>query len=84
MLFSTYSAHGSPLTSSTTIPAMLYAVVIGIVGIICWFLAFFAVLFTGRWPEGLRAWAMKGLRVSIRTDAYVLLFTDEYPPFSTD
>lgn len=66
------------------IPAMLYAMVIAIVGIICWFLAFFAVLFTGRWPEGLRAWVMKTLRVAIRANAYVLLLTDEYPPFATD
>ena len=66
------------------IPAILYAVLIAIVGIICWILAFFAVLFTGRWPDGLRSWVMKMLRVSIRTNAYVLLLTDEYPPFATD
>jgi hypothetical protein len=66
------------------IPAILFAIVIAVVGIICWFLAFFAVLFTGRWPEGLRAWVMKMLRVSVRVNAYVLLLTDEYPPFSTD
>ena len=66
------------------IPAILYAIVIAIVGIICWFLAFFAVLFTGRWPEGLRSWVMKMLRVATRANAYVLLLTDEYPPFSTD
>jgi hypothetical protein len=66
------------------IPAILYAFVIGIVGVICWFLSFFAVLFTGRWPDGLRAWVMRTLRVSIRINAYVLLLTDEYPPFSTD
>jgi hypothetical protein len=66
------------------IPAILYAILIGIVGIICWILAFFAVLFTGRWPDGLRSWVMKMIRVSIRVNAYVLLLTDEYPPFSTD
>ena len=66
------------------IPAILYAFVIAIVGVICWFLAFFAVLFTGRWPEGLRSWVMKMLRVSTRANAYALLLTDEYPPFGTD
>lgn len=66
------------------IPAMLFAFVIGIVGMICWFLGFFAVLFTGRWPDGLRSWVMKMLRVGIRVNAYALLLTDEYPPFSTD
>lgn len=66
------------------IPALLYAFVIAIVGIVCWFLAFFAVLFTGRWPDGLRSWVMKLQRVSIRLYAYGLLLTDQYPPFSTD
>jgi hypothetical protein len=66
------------------IPAALYALLIIIVGMVCWFLAFFAVLFTGTWPEGLRSWVMKMLRVGVRLNAYVLLLTDEYPPFSTD
>lgn len=66
------------------IPAMLYAIAIAIVGAICWFLAFFAVLFTGRWPDGLWMWVMKMLRVSTRFSAYILLLTDEYPPFATD
>lgn len=66
------------------IPALLYALLIVIVGAICWFLSFFAILFTGRWPEGLRGWVMKMLRVSVRANAYLLLLTDEYPPFSTD
>ena len=66
------------------IPALLYLIVIAIVGLICWFLAFFAVLFTGRWPAGLRTWVMKMFRVGIRFEAYFLLLTDDYPPFSTD
>jgi hypothetical protein len=66
------------------IPAMLFAMVIGIVGAICWFLGFFAVLFTGRWPDGLYSWAMNTTRVSLRVQAYALLLTDEYPPFETD
>ena len=66
------------------IPAILFTMVIAIVGIVCWFLAFFAVLFTGRWPEGLRAWVLKLTRVGVRTSAYLFLLTDEYPPFTTD
>lgn len=66
------------------IPALLYALLIMIVGVVCWFLAFFAVLFTGTWPESLRSWVMKMIRVSTRLNAYILLLTDEYPPFSTD
>jgi hypothetical protein len=66
------------------IPAALFAFVIWIVGVFVWIGAFFAVLFTGRWPDGLRDWAGKCLRVWLRLQAYGALLTDEYPPFSTD
>ena len=66
------------------IPAFLFVVVIAIVGMLAWIAAFFAVLFTGRWPEGLRSWALKLMRVGLRFQAYAILLTDEYPPFNTD
>jgi hypothetical protein len=47
-------------------------------------IAFFAVLFTGRWPAGLRDFVLGVARWWLRVDAYVLLLTDEYPPFSLD
>ncbi len=65
------------------IPALLFSFVISLVGAICWFLGFFAVLFTGSWPTGLRDWVMNMQRVSIRTNAYAYMLTDEYPPFVT-
>ncbi|MEZ5227896.1 MAG: DUF4389 domain-containing protein [Acidimicrobiales bacterium] len=66
------------------IPALLYVMAITIVGAICWVVALFAVVATGKWPEALRSWVMKMNRVTIRFDAYALLLTDEYPPFTTD
>lgn len=66
------------------IPALLFVFVIWIVGAICWFLGFFAVLFTGRWPDGLRNWVMKFVRVQVRATAYVYLLVDEYPPFDAE
>ena len=66
------------------IPALLYAMLISIVGIVCWFLAIFAVLFTGKWPTGLWSWVMKLNRVGVRFSAYALMLTDEYPPYRTD
>ena len=66
------------------IPAFLFVFVVWIVGAICWFLALFAVLFTGRWPDGLRGWVMKFLRVQVRVTAYAYMLVDDYPPFSTD
>jgi uncharacterized protein DUF4389 len=46
--------------------------------------AFFTVLFTGRWPEGMRTFVMGAFRWSIRVSAYFLLMTDQYPPFSLE
>jgi hypothetical protein len=66
------------------IPAILYAMVIGLVGAVCWVIAFFAVLLTGRWPGSIRTWAMRSVRVSLRLSTYLLMLTDEYPPFSAD
>ncbi len=66
------------------IPALVYALLIWVVAAFCWLFAFFAILFTGRWPDGLRNWVMKFNRVSIRLEAYILLLTDEYPPYTTE
>jgi hypothetical protein len=66
------------------IPALLYVVVIAIAAAVCWFLAFFAVLFTGKWPHGMHGFIVKSSRVSLRFGAYLVLLTDEYPPFSLD
>jgi len=66
------------------IPVLLFTALIIIVAYFCLLIAFFAVLFTGKWPAGLRSWVMKALRAWVRLDAYVLLLTDVYPPFSTE
>jgi hypothetical protein len=46
--------------------------------------AFFAVLITGRYPEGLFNFVTGVLRWSWNVNAYVYLLTDEYPPFALD
>jgi roadblock/LC7 domain-containing protein len=43
---------------------------------------FFAVLITGRWPEGAREFIIGANRWYLRVQAYVALLTDVYPPFS--
>ncbi len=50
------------------------AVIGGLIG-------FFAVLITGRWPEGLRDFIVGFHRWAYRVQAYVYLLTDVYPPF---
>ena len=66
------------------IPALIFWVIIGIIAVICSILGFFAVLFTGRWPEGLRNFVVANLRISARFGAYASFLTDQYPPFSLD
>jgi Domain of unknown function (DUF4389) len=66
------------------IPALIVAYIIGIIAFVCWFIAAFAVLFTGHWPDGLRSWVQKGLRAYLRLYTYTWLLTDEYPPLTFD
>jgi hypothetical protein len=54
------------------------AIAVWVVGVI----AFFAVLFTGRWPDGLRDFALGFGRWWLRVQTYLVLLTDEYPPFT--
>ena len=45
-------------------------------------IAWFAILFTGRYPEGVVPLAVATLRWAMRVDGYLMLLVDEYPPFS--
>jgi hypothetical protein len=57
------------------IPLMVGAVLV-------WFGSFFAVLFAGRYPEGMRNYMVGVNRWMHRVYAYGNLMTDDYPPFS--
>ena len=59
---------------------VLYALSVAaeVVLIICWF----AALFLGRLPEGLGDFLAGYLRWVTRLQAYLLLLTDQYPPFA--
>ena len=66
------------------IPQLIVLSVLGLVAFFAFVIAFFAVLFTGRWPEGLRTFVVGVMRWSTRVSAYFYLLIDEYPPFSLD
>lgn len=57
---------------------------VGIAAVFVGIAAFFAVLFTGRWPEGMRTFLVGVTRWSLRVSAYFYLMTDVYPPFSLE
>jgi hypothetical protein len=63
------------------IPQVLVLAVLEIVSAVVTVIAFFVVLFTGRWPDGMRAFVLNVLRWYLRVETYYLLLTDDYPPF---
>ena len=65
------------------IPIALFLAVVSIAAMVVSFIAFFAVLFTGRWPEGMRRFIVGTGRAGVRVSAYFYLLVDDYPPFST-
>jgi hypothetical protein len=64
------------------IPHFLFAFVYGIAFLVVAVIAWFALLFTARWPEGMYDFAAGFLRYIGRLSAYIYLGVDKYPPFS--
>jgi hypothetical protein len=63
------------------IPHVVVLVLLAIAAAVASLIAFFAVLFTGRWPQGLRDFVLNVQRWYLRVQTYFLLLVDEYPPF---
>jgi hypothetical protein len=66
------------------IPHYIALYLVGIAAFAVLVAAWFAVVITGRWPEGMRAFAVGFVRWQMRFTAYVLLVCDAYPPFSLE
>ena len=66
------------------IPHVVVLFFAGIAWAITAIIAWFAILFTGSYPESLYRFAVGYLRWSLRVESYALLMHDEYPPFSLD
>jgi hypothetical protein len=66
------------------IPHIIAIWALGIAWGITTVIAWFAILLTGRFPEGLYQFGVGVLQWNIRVEAYILLLHDEYPPFSLE
>ncbi len=65
-----------------SIPHVIALVVLWFAVVVCVVISWFAILFTGRFPLGLRGFIVGWLRWSARVGAYWVSLRDEYPPFS--
>jgi len=65
------------------IPHLIVLFFLDIAATVVVVIAWFAILFTGRYPEGMFDFVVGVMRWSLRVTAYAfLLVTDRYPPFS--
>jgi hypothetical protein len=65
------------------IPHYIVLFFLGIAAWVCIIIAWFAILFTGRYPRGLFDFVVGVARWNLRVGAYtIILITDKYPPFS--
>lgn len=65
------------------IPHFIVLMVLWVVTLLVVFIAWFAILFTGRYPRGLFDFVVGVMRWTFRVEAYAaLMVTDQYPPFS--
>jgi hypothetical protein len=67
------------------IPHYIVLIFLFVAVFVCWIIAWFAILFTGRYPKGLFEFIVGVQRWALRVAAYsMLLITDKYPPFSLE
>ena len=63
------------------IPQLIWLLFYGLGAYVVVFIAWFAILFTGRYPAGMYDFVAGFLRYLTRVNAYMYLVADDYPPF---
>ena len=66
------------------IPHLIFAAIYGIVAVVVVFIAWFAILITGRFPAPLFKVVELAFRYTIRLSAFQALVTDTYPFFQPE
>ena len=66
------------------IPHFIVLFFLGIGWFVTSVIAWFAILFTGEYPQSLYNFGIGVFRWQTRVEAYMLLLVDQYPPFSLD
>lgn len=66
------------------IPHLVILYFLGIVALIVYVIATFAILFSGRYPPGMYNFVLAYLRWNVSVTGYFTHLYDKYPPFSTD
>lgn len=66
----------------TSVPHFIVLGVLSLTLVVVVLTGWFAILFTGRFPQGLHGYVAGVLRWQARVQAYVLSLTDEFPPFN--
>ncbi len=64
------------------IPQIIALYVVGLIAGIITFIAWFVILFTGKYPAGMMSLPEGMVRWASRVVGYMYLLTDKYPPFS--
>ena len=64
------------------IPHFIVIALYAIAAVIVWYIALWAIMFTGRYPRGMYNFNVGLARWAYRLNTYLLLMTDRYPPFS--
>jgi hypothetical protein len=80
-----YIEHRSRLTAFfrllLAIPLFIWLYVYGIAATIVWVVSWFAIVITGRFPEGMYKFLADFIDVEVGVTAYATLLTEPYPPF---
>lgn len=64
------------------IPHYIVLYILFFIAVLVWFIGWFAILFTGRFPRGMFDFLVGVMRWNYRVTGYTSLLRDEFPPYS--